>query len=52
MKGEKKVPANFSIEREFKDELERLFADMGLCWAAGVRFALREFVRSRKVKKG
>jgi hypothetical protein len=26
-------------------ELEDLFADMGLGWAAGIRFSLREFYK-------
>ena len=38
---EKKVLTTFSIEPSFKAELEELFSDMGLGWAAGVRFALR-----------
>ena len=41
---EKKVLTTFSIEPSFKAELEELFSDMGLGWAAGVRFALREFL--------
>ena len=40
---EKKVLTTFSIEPSFKAELETLFSDMGLGWAAGVRFALKEF---------
>ena len=40
---EKKILTTFSIEPSFKAELEELFTDMGLGWAAGVRFALREF---------
>ena len=40
---EKKVLTTFSIEPSFKAELEELFSDMGLGWAAGVRFALRDF---------
>ena len=40
---EKKILTTFSIEPSFKSELEELFSDMGLGWAAGVRFALREF---------
>lgn len=40
---EKKVLTTFSIEPSFKEELEELFADMGLGWAAGIRFALKEF---------
>ena len=34
-----------TIEPSFKAELEELFTDMGLGWAAGVRFALREFYK-------
>ena len=40
---EKKILTTFSIEPSFKEELEGLFADMGLGWAAGIRFALKEF---------
>lgn len=40
---EKKILTTFSIEPSFKTDLEELFNDMGLGWAAGVRFALREF---------
>lgn len=40
---EKKVLTTFSIEPSFKTELEELFSDMGLGWAAGIRFALKEF---------
>lgn len=40
---EKKVLTTFSIEPSFKDELEGLFGEMGLGWAAGIRFALKEF---------
>ncbi len=42
---EKKVLTTFSIEPSFKDELEDLFAEMGLGWAAGIRFALKEFCK-------
>ncbi len=42
---EKKVLTTFSIEPSFKAEMEDLFSDMGLGWAAGVRFALKEFYR-------
>ncbi len=42
---EKKILTTFSIEPTFKAELEELFTDMGLGWAAGVRFALREFYK-------
>lgn len=44
-KKENKVLTNFSIEPSFKAELEDMFADMGLGWAAGIRFALREFIK-------
>ena len=40
---EKKILSTFSIEPSFKEELEGIFADMGLGWAAGIRFALKEF---------
>ena len=43
---EKKVLTTFSIEPSFKAELEALFSDMGLGWAAGVRFALKEFQKN------
>lgn len=42
---EKKILTTFSIEPSFKAELEELFADMGLGWAAGIRFALKEFYK-------
>ncbi len=42
---EKKILTTFSIEPSFKAELEEMFTDMGLGWAAGVRFALREFYK-------
>ena len=42
-KKENKVLTTFSIEPSFKRELEELFASMGLGWAAGIRFSLREF---------
>ena len=40
---EKKILTTFSIEPSFKEELENIFSDMGLGWAAGIRFALKEF---------
>ena len=43
---EKKVLTTFSIEPSFKAELAALFSDMGLGWAAGVRFALKEFQKN------
>lgn len=42
---ENKVLTTFSIEPSFKRELEDLFASMGLGWAAGIRFSLREFAK-------
>lgn len=42
---EKKVLTTFSIEPSFKDELEGIFENMGLGWAAGIRFALKEFAK-------
>ncbi|MBN2858905.1 MAG: hypothetical protein JXK93_01415 [Sphaerochaetaceae bacterium] len=42
---EKKILTTFSIEPSFKKELEGMFQDMGLGWAAGIRFALREFLK-------
>ena len=42
---EKKILTTFSIEPTFKAELEDLFRDMGLGWAAGIRFALKEFYK-------
>ncbi len=42
---EKKILTTFSIEPSFKAELEEVFDDMGLGWAAGIRFALKEFYK-------
>ncbi len=42
---EKKILTTFSIEPSFKKELEEMFHNMGLGWAAGIRFALREFIK-------
>jgi len=42
-KKEKKILTTFSIEPSFKTELEELFSSMGLGWAAGIRFSLKEF---------
>lgn len=42
---EKKVLTTFSIEPSFKTELEDLFSELGLGWAAGIRFALKEFAK-------
>ncbi|MGE4584027.1 MAG: hypothetical protein AB7C91_05210 [Sphaerochaeta sp.] len=44
-KKENKVLTTFSIEPSFKRELEELFASMGLGWAAGIRFSLKEFAK-------
>jgi len=44
-KKENKVLTTFSIEPSFKRELEELFQSMGLGWAAGIRFSLREFAK-------
>lgn len=44
-KKEKKILTTFSIEPSFKKELEGMFSDMGLGWAAGIRFALKEFIK-------
>ncbi len=42
---EKKILTTFSIEPSFKNDLEEVFDDMGLGWAAGIRFALKEFYK-------
>jgi len=42
---ENKILTTFSIEPSVKRELEELFQGMGLGWAAGIRFALREFYK-------
>lgn len=44
-KKENKILTTFSIEPSFKKELEDLFANLGLGWAAGIRFALKEFYK-------
>jgi hypothetical protein len=44
-KKENKVLTTFSIEPSFKRELEDMFSNMGLGWAAGIRFALKEFIK-------
>lgn len=48
-KKENKILTTFSIEPSFKKELEEEFSELGLGWAAGIRFALKEF--SKKYKK-
>ena len=50
-KRENKVLTTFSIEPSFKQELEDLFDDLGLGWAAGIRFALKEFFKRYNDKK-
>ena len=42
-KKDKMILTTFSIEPEFKDELNDLFNSMGLRWASGIRFALKEY---------
>lgn len=42
---ENKILTTFSIEPSFKKDLEDLFAELGLGWAAGIRFALKEFYK-------
>lgn len=42
---EKKILTTFSIEPSFKADLEDVFDNMGLGWAAGIRFALKEFYK-------
>lgn len=44
-KKENKILTTFSIEPSFKRELEEMFSGMGLGWAAGIRFALKEFIK-------
>lgn len=44
-KKETKILTTFSIEPSFKKELEDKFEEMGLGWAAGIRFALKEFIK-------
>ena len=40
---EKKILTTFSIEPSFKEELENIFSPPPPGWAAGIRFALKEF---------
>lgn len=47
-KKENKILTTFSIEPSFKKELEELFSELGLGWAAGIRFALKEFKKKYK----
>ena len=51
MQHEKKILTTFSIEPSFKAELVDMFDDMGLGWAAGVRFALKEFQKNREKRR-
>jgi len=44
---EKKILTTFSIEPSFKEELEDVFSELGLGWAAGIRFALKQFIKNR-----
>lgn len=45
---EKKILTTFSIEPSFKKELEDMFEDLGMCWAQGIRVALKEYVKNHK----
>ena len=45
---ERKALTTFSIEPSFKKELTEMFASMGLGWASGVRFALKEFQKNQE----
>lgn len=47
-KKENKILTTFSIEPSFKKDLEDLFSELGLGWAAGIRFALKEFAKKYK----
>lgn len=47
-KDETMILTTFSIKPSFKQELEELFSDLGLGWAAGIRFALKEFYKKYK----
>lgn len=47
-KKETMILTTFSIAPSFKRELEEMFADMGIGWAAGIRFALKEFYKKHK----
>lgn len=44
-KKENKILTTFSIEPSFKKDLEDLFSNLGLGWAAGIRFSLKEFYK-------
>lgn len=47
-KKETKILTTFSIEPSTKRELEDLFSELGLSWAGGIRFALKEFYKKHK----
>ncbi|MCR4676786.1 MAG: hypothetical protein K5634_06115 [Sphaerochaetaceae bacterium] len=47
-KKETMILTTFSIAPSFKKELEEMFADMGIGWAAGIRFALKEFYKKHQ----
>jgi hypothetical protein len=47
-KKENMILTTFSIAPSDKKELEDLFADMGLTWSGGIRFALTEFKKKYK----
>lgn len=47
-KEETMILTTFSIKPSFKKDLEDLFSDLGLGWAAGIRFALKEFYKKYK----
>lgn len=47
-KKENKILTTFSITPSDKKELEDLFADLGLNWSGGIRFALTEFKKKYK----
>ena len=47
-KKETKILTTFSIEPSTKRELEELFSELGLSWAGGIRFALKEFYKKHK----
>jgi len=49
-KKENKILTTFSIEPSFKRQLEEMFDDYGLGWAAGIRFALKEFYKKHSAE--
>lgn len=52
IRNEKKILTTFSIEPSFKASLVDMFENMGLSWAAGVRFALKKFQRDKEKENG